>query len=52
MWREQSDGAAEEAMRGAEVSFVFDLGLGEGEATAWGCDLSEEYVRFNSEYST
>jgi len=28
------------------------LHLGDGQATAWGCDLSEEYVRINSEYMT
>ena len=28
------------------------LNLGEGQATAWGCDLSEEYVRINSSYTT
>ena len=28
------------------------LNLGEGRATAWGCDLSPEYVRINSEYMT
>ncbi|MGQ9545702.1 MAG: bifunctional glutamate N-acetyltransferase/amino-acid acetyltransferase ArgJ [Dehalococcoidia bacterium] len=28
------------------------LNLGEGQATAWGCDLSEEYVRINSAYTT
>jgi len=28
------------------------LNLGDGQATAWGCDLSEEYVRINSEYTT
>jgi glutamate N-acetyltransferase/amino-acid N-acetyltransferase len=28
------------------------LNLGDGRATAWGCDLSEEYVRINSEYTT
>jgi glutamate N-acetyltransferase/amino-acid N-acetyltransferase len=28
------------------------LHLGEGQATAWGCDLSEEYVRINSSYTT
>jgi glutamate N-acetyltransferase/amino-acid N-acetyltransferase len=28
------------------------LNLGDGEATAWGCDLSEEYVRINSAYTT
>ncbi|MGB6874042.1 MAG: bifunctional glutamate N-acetyltransferase/amino-acid acetyltransferase ArgJ [Dehalococcoidia bacterium] len=28
------------------------LNLGGGQATAWGCDLSEEYVRINSRYTT
>ena len=28
------------------------LNLGRGRATAWGCDLSPEYVRINSEYMT
>jgi glutamate N-acetyltransferase/amino-acid N-acetyltransferase len=28
------------------------LNLGDGQATAWGCDLSEEYVRINSTYTT
>jgi len=28
------------------------LNLGDGRATAWGCDLSEEYVTINSEYIT
>jgi len=28
------------------------LNLGNGKATAWGCDLSEEYVTINSRYST
>ena len=28
------------------------LNLGDSQATAWGCDLSEEYVRINSTYTT
>jgi glutamate N-acetyltransferase/amino-acid N-acetyltransferase len=28
------------------------LNLGDGQATAWGCDLSEQYVTINSEYTT
>jgi glutamate N-acetyltransferase/amino-acid N-acetyltransferase len=28
------------------------LHLGDSQATAWGCDLSEEYVRINSSYTT
>ncbi|MBN1369778.1 MAG: bifunctional glutamate N-acetyltransferase/amino-acid acetyltransferase ArgJ [Dehalococcoidaceae bacterium] len=41
-----------EAMREPEVIIGLDLGLGRGNATAWGCDLSEEYVTINSEYTT
>jgi glutamate N-acetyltransferase/amino-acid N-acetyltransferase len=29
-----------------------DLGLGEGSAVVWTCDLSAEYVRVNAEYTT
>jgi glutamate N-acetyltransferase/amino-acid N-acetyltransferase len=28
------------------------LNSGDGQATAWGCDLSEEYVTINSAYTT
>jgi len=35
-----------------EVNIRLCLNLGDGEATAWGCDLSEEYVKINSEYTT
>ncbi len=39
-------------MRGPEVSFRLELNLGDGNATAWGCGLSEEYVTINSAYTT
>jgi len=35
-----------------ELRFLARLNLGAGSATALGCDLSEEYVRINSEYTT
>jgi len=37
---------------GNEVSIVLNLNLGNAEAIAWGCDMSEEYVTINSEYTT
>ncbi len=40
------------SMSGTDVSLRLDLGLGDARATAWGCDLSEEYVTFNSAYTT
>lgn len=39
-------------MRQPEVTFRLNLNLGDGEATAWGCDLTEEYVIINSAYTT
>ena len=44
--------AAIATMRQAEVGFVLRLGLGDESATAWSCDLTEEYVRINSAYTT
>lgn len=40
------------SMSGSDVSLRLNLGLGDASATAWGCDLSEEYVTFNSAYTT
>ena len=34
------------------VRFQVSLNLGDGAASGWGCDLTEEYVTFNSAYST
>ncbi len=39
-------------MKRPEVTFRLQLNLGDGEATAWGCDLTEEYVIINSAYTT
>lgn len=39
-------------LRGAEVPIRLNLNLGTATATAWGCDLSEEYVTINSQYTT
>ena len=40
------------AMSVAEVRFRVGLNAGDASATAWGCDLTEEYVILNSAYST
>jgi len=39
-------------LKGDEVSMDLNLNLGEATATAWGCDLSPEYVTINSQYTT
>ena len=35
-----------------DVEVMIQLNMGKGEATAWGCDLSREYVTINSAYTT
>ena len=39
-------------MKSAEVSIQIDLGVGVASATAWGCDLTDDYVRINAQYTT
>ena len=39
-------------LRSPEVPISLQLNLGTATATAWGCDLSEEYVTINSQYTT
>ncbi len=43
---------AKAAMHGRKVIFELDLGAGDKEATAWGCDLTEKYVEINGRYTT
>jgi glutamate N-acetyltransferase/amino-acid N-acetyltransferase len=33
-----------------EVTAVADIGMGDAHATAWGCDLTFDYVRINADY--
>ena len=39
-------------LSGQRVAILVSLGLGNAQATVWGCDLSYEYVRINGEYTT
>jgi glutamate N-acetyltransferase / amino-acid N-acetyltransferase len=41
-----------ETMTRPAYTITIDLGLGRGEAHVWTCDLSEEYVRINANYTT
>ena len=40
------------ALGGHEVQLRIALNIGDGIGQAWGCDLTEEYVVFNSAYTT
>jgi glutamate N-acetyltransferase / amino-acid N-acetyltransferase len=44
--------AASDLLKKDEVLLRVDLNLGNFSATAWGCDLSKEYVTINSDYTT
>lgn len=46
------EAAAHAAMREREYTIVMDLAQGEGECRFITCDLTEEYVRINADYST
>ena len=35
-----------------EIEITAELGLGDGSAEAWTCDLTAEYIRINAEYTT
>jgi len=42
-------GSARTVMKGEEIFIAVDMGTGEeAEATAWGCDLTYDYVRINA----
>ncbi|OED01054.1 bifunctional ornithine acetyltransferase/N-acetylglutamate synthase [Methanobrevibacter sp. A27] len=43
---------AEKIMQSKNVKVNIDMHLGDGEATAWGCDLTYDYVKINAEYTT
>lgn len=37
-------------LKGGEVSVEIDLGLGDGRATVWTCDLTHGYISINADY--
>ena len=41
---------AQAAMTGSEVTIIIDLHIGDGQATAWSCDLTQGYIEENMLY--
>lgn len=39
-------------MESKEILIEVNIGLGEKSATAWGCDLTYDYVKINAMYTT
>jgi glutamate N-acetyltransferase/amino-acid N-acetyltransferase len=37
-------------LRGQEIEIGVDIGLGDGRATVWTCDLTHGYISINADY--
>ena len=47
-----SEEKAKEILLEKEIEIIISVGSGEGKATAWGCDLTYDYVKINGDYRT
>ena len=47
-----SEEIAKEILLEEEITIAVKLGDGDGKATAWGCDLTYDYVKINGDYRT
>ena len=47
-----SEELAKEILLEPEIDILIDLNDGDGAATAWGCDLTYDYVKINGDYRT
>ncbi len=45
-----SEKAGADYMKKAELVFAVNVGVGEGAATVWGCDLTNDYIKINADY--
>ena len=45
-----SEETAKKVLTTDEVKILVDLNAGDAAATAWGCDLTYDYVRINGDY--
>lgn len=49
---EFSEERAKSVLSEDEVDIIVELHLGDGSSTAWGCDLTYDYVKINGDYRT
>ncbi len=52
LFDEETENKAHNVMKKDEFKIYVDLGMGDGKFTAYGCDLSYDYVKINAEYRT
>ncbi len=45
-----SEAAASDVMKEQDIAIRVDLGIGDGQADVWTCDLTKEYVEINGDY--
>ena len=50
MAADYSEEEASQILASPEVRVVVDMHMGDAEASAWGCDLSYDYVKINADY--
>ena len=44
------EGACTAHLKGQEIEIIVDVGIANGEATVWTCDLTHEYITINADY--
>ncbi len=49
---EFSEEKAKEILLESEINLLIEMNQGKNEATAWGCDLTYDYVKINGDYRT
>ncbi len=47
-----SEEKAAEILKSDEIQLYIDLHQGDGHATAWGCDMTYDYIKINGDYRT
>ena len=47
-----SEEKAKEILSENEIDILIDLKSGDASSTAWGCDLTYDYVKINGDYRT
>ena len=52
MGMEFDEEQASKELKRENVTIILDLKSGDSQATAWGCDLSYDYVKINADYRT
>ncbi len=50
MLTDYDEAEATEILSSPEVRVIVDMKMGEAQATAWGCDLTYDYVKINADY--